>query len=63
MGKIVEDNHVEILQLFEKNIVDGKRDEAQLALGHVDAVVGVRRKTKETSSINGSCFIAMRKNR
>jgi len=38
--KIIEENQVEVLKLLQENIVDGKRDQAQLIVRHVDAVGG-----------------------
>ena len=44
MGKVIKDDHVEILQLLQKNIVDGKGDKTQLILRHIDTVSGSSEK-------------------
>ena len=46
VGKVVKDDHIEILQLLQKNVVDGKRDQTQLILGHIDTVSGSSEKDK-----------------
>src|SRR4029077_9609604 len=38
MRKVVEDEDVEVLELFQKNVVDGKWNQAQLVFRHVDII-------------------------
>src|SRR4030095_5869249 len=38
VGEVIKDDHVEILQLLQKNVVDGEGDQTQLILRHIDTV-------------------------
>src|SRR6266404_4833758 len=38
MRKVVEDEDVEVLELFQKNVVDGKWNQAQLIFRHIDII-------------------------
>ena len=40
MRKVVKDQHVEVLQLLDEDLVDGKRNQAQLVFVHVHHVAG-----------------------
>src|SRR5262245_5489304 len=56
MGKIIKDDHVEILELLQENVVDGKGDQTQLILRHVHTVSRGSEKDKGDKLYQGVLF-------
>src|SRR5207249_8656285 len=46
MGEVVEKNHVEVLELLQKDVVDGKRNQAQLVVRDVHGIRGRAQKNE-----------------